>query len=361
MAGGVGSRFWPMSTPEKPKQFIDVLGIGKSLIQLTIERFETVIPIENVWIVTSEKYKSIVREQLPLIPESQILMEPCMRNTAPCIEYVSRKIYAKYPEANLVFSPADHIVLDVNTFREVIKNSLAFTEKREAILTLGMMPTRPETGYGYIKAVSRDVTPVASDENITPVASDENITPVASDIHKVEAFKEKPNLETAKSYLNEGGYYWNAGIFIWNAKMVVNTIANLVPDLASVFDKIEPYFYTEKEQEFVNQYFPTCPNISIDYAVMEKSKEVYVYPANFGWSDLGTWGSLYTHLQQDENNNAIVGNGINLVDCKNCVVHTPAERKVVIQGLDNYIVAESDNTLLICRKEDEQQIKDWQK
>lgn len=340
MAGGVGSRFWPMSTPEKPKQFIDVLGIGKSLIQLTVERFETVIPIENVWVVTSEKYKSIVREQLPLIPETQILMEPCMRNTAPCIEYVSRKIYAKYPDANLVFSPADHIVLDVNTFSEVIKNSLAFTENREAILTLGMMPTRPETGYGYIKRQQDNVQ---------------------RSVFKVDAFKEKPNLETAKSYINEGGYYWNAGIFIWNAKMVVNTIATLVPDLASVFDKIEPYFYTEKEQEYINQYFPTCPNISIDYAVMEKSKEVYVYPADFGWSDLGTWGSLYTHLQQDENNNAVVGSNINLVDCKNCIVHTPLERKVVIQGLDNYIVAESDNTLLICKKEEEQHIKDWQK
>lgn len=350
MAGGVGSRFWPMSTPERPKQFIDVLGIGKSLIQLTVERFDTVIPIENVWIVTSEKYKNIVREQLPGVPESQILLEPCMRNTAPCIEYVSRKIYAKYPDANLVFSPADHIVLDINTFREVIKNSLAFTENRDAILTLGMMPTRPETGYGYIKAISSQQFNLCRD-----------VTPVASNIHKVEAFKEKPNLETAKSYLNEGGYYWNAGIFIWNVKMVVNTISNLVPDLASVFDKIEPYFYTEQEQEIVNQYFPTCPNISIDYAVMEKSDEVFVYPANFGWSDLGTWGSLYTHLDQDENRNATVGQNINLVDCKNCIVHTPSERKVVIQGLDNYIIAESDNTLLICKKEDEQLIKDWQK
>ena len=344
MAGGVGSRFWPMSTPEKPKQFIDVLGIGKSLIQLTVERFNTVIPIENVWIVTSEKYKSIVREQLPEIPETQILLEPCMRNTAPCIEYVSRKIYAKHPEANLVFSPADHIVLDVNTFRDVIKNSLEFTENRDVILTLGMMPTRPETGYGYIKRQQ------STDNSQQSEA-----------IFNVEAFKEKPNLETAKSYLNEGGYYWNAGIFIWNAKMVVNTIANLVPELASVFDTIEPYFYTDKEQEIINQYFPTCPNISIDYAVMEKSKEVFVYPADFGWSDLGTWGSLYTHLEQDENNNASVGQNINLVDCRNCVVHTPSERKVVIQGLDNYIIAESDNTLLICRKEDEQQIKDWQK
>lgn len=357
MAGGVGSRFWPMSTPERPKQFIDVLGIGKSLIQLTVERFDTVIPIENVWIVTSEKYKNIVREQLPGVPESQILLEPCMRNTAPCIEYVSRKIYAKYPDANLVFSPADHIVLDINTFREVIKNSLEFTENREAILTLGMMPTRPETGYGYIKAISSQQSAVSGQQlNLC-----RDVTPVASNIHKVEAFKEKPNLETAMSYIAEGGYYWNAGIFIWNVKMVVNTISNLVPDLASVFDKIEPYFYTEQEQDIVNQYFPTCPNISIDYAVMEKSKEVFVYPASFGWSDLGTWGSLYTHLEQDENKNATVGQIINLVDCKNCIVHTPSERKVVIQGLDNYIIAESDNTLLICRKEDEQLIKDWQK
>ena len=343
MAGGVGSRFWPMSTPERPKQFIDVLGVGRSLIQLTVDRFETVIPMENVWIVTSEKYKNIVMEQLPEVPETQILLEPCMRNTAPCIEYVSRKIHAKYPDANLVFSPADHIVLDVNTFRSVIKNSLEFTENREAILTLGMMPTRPETGYGYIKR------------------QQESESELVEGIYKVEAFKEKPNLETAKSYLEEGGYYWNAGIFIWNAKMVVNTIYKLVPDLALVFDKIEPYFYTDKEQEIVNQYFPTCPNISIDYAVMEKSKEVFVYPANFGWSDLGTWGSLYTHLDQDENNNATVGQNINMVDCKNCVVHTPSERKVVIQGLDNYIIAESDNTLLICKKEEEQHIKDWQK
>ena len=218
---------------------------------------------------------------------------------------------------------------------------MEFTEKREAILTLGMMPTRPETGYGYIK----------SQQSVSESVSES--------IHKVEAFKEKPNLGTAKSYLSEGGYYWNAGIFIWNAKMVINTIAKLVPELASVFDKIEPYFYTDKEQEYINQYFPTCPNISIDYAVMEKSKEVFVYPADFGWSDLGTWGSLYTHLQQDDNNNATVGNDIKLVNCKNCIVHTPSEKQVVIQGLDNYIIAESGDTLLICKKEEEQRIKEW--
>ena len=339
MAGGVGSRFWPMSTPEKPKQFIDVLGVGKSLIQLTVERFDNVIPIENVWVVTSEKYKNIVMEQLPEVPQDQILLEPCMRNTAPCIEYVSRKIYAKYPEANLVFSPADHIILDVVSFKGVIERALDYTRNNDVILTLGMMPSRPETGYGYIKSLPTE----------------------SGSIQKVEAFKEKPNLETAKAYLEEGGYYWNAGIFIWNVKMVVNTIANLVPELSRVFDKIEPHFYTEQEQEIINQYFPTCPNISIDYAVMEKSKDVFVYPACFGWSDLGTWGSLYTHLEQDENRNAVVGQNVNMVDCKNCIVHTPSERKVVIQGLDNYIIAENDNTLLICKKEDEQKIKDWQK
>ena len=339
MAGGVGSRFWPMSTAEMPKQFIDVLGIGKSMIQMTVERFDGVIPQENVWVVTSQRYKNIVMEQLPMVPETQILLEPCMRNTAPCIEYVSRKIYARYPDANLVFSPADHIVMDVPEFKRVISESLRFTSNRAAILTLGMMPSRPETGYGYIKA--RD------NENDT--------------IKKVEAFKEKPDINTAKAYLQDGGYYWNAGIFVWNVKMVVDTIASLVPDLHAVFDRITPSFYTDNEQDMVNEYFPTCPKISLDYAVMEKADEVYVYPARFGWSDLGTWGSLYTHLPLDASNNAVVGQEVKMIDCNNCVVHTPMEKKVVIQGLNGYIVAESRNTLLICRKEDEQLIKEWQK
>ena len=339
MAGGVGSRFWPMSTAEMPKQFIDVLGIGKSMIQMTVERFDGVIPQENVWVVTSQRYKNIVMEQLPMVPETQILLEPCMRNTAPCIEYVSRKIYARYPDANLVFSPADHIVMDVPEFKRVISESLRFTSNRAAILTLGMMPSRPETGYGYIKA--RD------NENDT--------------IKKVEAFKEKPDINTAKAYRQDGGYYGHAGIFVWNVKMVVDTIASLVPDLHAVFDRITPSFYTDNEQDMVNEYFPTCPNISIDYAVMEKADEVYVYPASFGWSDLGTWGSLYTHLPLDASNNAVVGQEVKMIDCNNCVVHTPMEKKVVIQGLNGYIVAESRNTLLICRKEDEQLIKEWQK
>ena len=340
MAGGVGSRFWPMSIPEKPKQFIDVMGIGKTMIQLTVERFKGIIAPDHVWIVTSKKYKNIVKEQLPEVPETQILMEPCMRNTAPCIEYVSRKIHSRYPKANLVFSPADHLVLDVPHFQEVIKESLEYTKNNDVIVTLGMMPTRPETGYGYIKS---------EDAN-----SKEKI-------QKVEAFKEKPNLETAKKYLADGGYYWNAGIFIWNVKMVVKTIAQLVPDLAAVFDKIEPHFYQKDEQDVIDELFPTCPNISIDYAVMEKSKDVFVYPASFGWSDIGTWGSLYTHIPYDANKNALIGENIQMVESKDCIVRSFGRKKVIVQGLDNYIVVDDNNCLLICKMQDEQLIKEWQK
>lgn len=340
MAGGVGSRFWPMSTPEKPKQFIDVMGIGKTMIQLTVERFSGIIEPSHVWVVTSKKYKEMVMQQLPEVPEQQILMEPCMRNTAPCIEYVSRKIYARYPDANLVFSPADHIVLDTPHFKEVISEALDFTKDKDVIVTLGMMPTRPETGYGYIKEVSG-----VSNGSIVPV----------------EAFKEKPNLETAKTYLAEGGYFWNAGIFVWNVKMVVTTIKKLVPDLAAVFDKIEPHFYKNDEQSVIDELFPTCPNISIDYAVMEKSKDVFVYPASFGWSDIGTWGSLYTHITPDEKRNAVIGENIKMFDSANCIVRSFGKKKVIVQGLDNYIVVDDNDCLLICKMQDEQLIKEWQK
>lgn len=343
MAGGVGSRFWPMSIPEKPKQFIDVMGVGKTMIQLTVERFSGVIEPDHVWIVTSKKYKEMVMQQLPEVPEQQILMEPCMRNTAPCIEYVSRKIYAKYPDANLVFSPADHIVLDAPHFKEVIKESLDFTKDKDVIVTLGMMPTRPETGYGYIKEVPR----------VSEVSK--------GSIVAVEAFKEKPNLETAKAYLAEGGYFWNAGIFVWNVKMVVNTIKRLVPDLAEIFDRIEPHFYKDNEQNIIDELFPTCPNISIDYAVMEKSKDVFVYPASFGWSDIGTWGSLYTHINPDENGNAVIGENIRTVDSMNCIIRSFGKKKVIVQGLDNYIVVDDNDCLLICKMQDEQLIKEWQK
>ncbi len=336
MAGGVGSRFWPMSTPECPKQFIDVLGIGKTLLQLTVERFEGLIPVENIWVVTSKNYKEIVAQQIPGIPSEQILLEPCMRNTAPCIAYVTYKIKKKYPEANLVFSPADHIVLNTEEFKRVVSTGLEFSEKSDAIVTLGMQPTRPETGYGYIKASEGGET-----------------------IRKVEAFKEKPILDTAKEYIADGSYFWNAGIFIWKVSTVVAELEQQTPVLAAKFAELNDHYYTAAEQEVIDREFPTCESISIDYAVMEKSARTFVYPASFGWSDLGTWGSLYTHLDKDYTDNAVVGQDVKLVDCSGCVVHAPQERRVVVQGLKDYIIAEHNDTLLICALSEEQHIKEW--
>lgn len=339
MAGGVGSRFWPMSTPECPKQFIDVLGIGKSLLQLTVERFLPQIDINNMWIVTSERYAKIVREQLPTIPEEQILLEPCMRNTAPCISYVAWKIRKKHGNVNLIISPADHIVIDTVKFGEIIRNGLEFVNGTNRILTLGIVPTRPETGYGYIKSEQGTVSETG--------------------VAKIESFKEKPNLETAKKYLQEGGYYWNAGIFLWNIDTITNEIKTNEPEIAEIFENLTNVFYTGIEQQCINTEFPKCKNISIDYAVMEKTKNAYVMPAAFGWSDLGTWGSLHEQLEHDPKHNTTVGGNVKLIDSKNCIIRMPEKKKAVIQGLDGYIVAEKDDTLLICKLEEEQRIKDF--
>lgn len=339
MAGGVGSRFWPMSTPDCPKQFIDVLGCGRTLLQLTADRFDGVCPPENIWVVTNEKYAQIVKDQLPTIPSDNILCEPCRRNTAPCIAYVSWKIKSKYPDANMVVTPSDHIVMNVKEFQRVITAGLNFTATSQSILTLGMEPSRPETGYGYIESeLSEEQT---------------------GEIHKVAAFKEKPSLEVAESYVAQDNYYWNSGLFIWSASTVVNTLREYQPAMAKIFDDLVPYFYSDEEQSKINEEFPKCDNISVDYAIMEKAKEIYVFPAEFGWSDLGTWGSLHEIKDRDENNNALMGDNIKTYETKNCVVHTTQERKVVIQGLDGYIVAEKDNTLLICRLSEEQRIKEF--
>ncbi len=337
MAGGIGSRFWPMSTPECPKQFIDVMGCGRSLIQLTVDRFRGICDPDHVWVVTSQQYVAIVKEQLPDVPADNILAEPCRRNTAPCIAYVAWKIQQRFPDANIVVTPSDALVLDTAEFRRVISQALDFTTQAGRIVTIGIKPSRPETGYGYIAAGNA-------------IAD--------SEICKVEQFKEKPNLDTAKSYLAAGNYFWNAGIFVWNVDTVVNAIRNYQPDLAEIFDNIAPAMYSNDEAAVIANLFPTCPNISIDYAVMEKSPDIYVHPADFGWSDLGTWGSLHTHLAHDEQGNATVGN-VSLFDSTNCIVHVPQNRRVVVQGLDGYIVAEKDNTLLICRLADEQRIKDF--
>lgn len=338
MAGGIGSRFWPMSTSEYPKQFIDVMGVGKSLIQLTVERFKDICPKENFWVVTSEKYVDIVKEQLPQIPAQHILAEPEARNTAPCIAYACWKIRKEFPQANIVVTPSDALVIDTAEFARCIAVALEKTADSQAIVTLGMMPTRPETGYGYIAAQGE---------------AD------AKGICKVEAFKEKPDVETAKGYLAAGNYFWNAGIFVWNADTITNAIRRYAPQIAGVMDELEPALFTDKEAEELKRLFPTCEKISIDYAVMEKAEDIFVLPAEFGWSDLGSWGSLRTLLPQDEAGNAKVGGRVDMYNCRNCVVHAAEEKRVVLEGLDGYIVAEKDGRLLVCRLSEEQRIKDF--
>lgn len=341
MAGGVGSRFWPMSTTDYPKQFIDVFGTGRTFIQMTYDRFKGVVSPENVWVVTSEKYADIVAEQLPDIPKGNILLEPCRRNTAPCIAYVSWRIKAKNPKANLVITPADHLVTDVVEFQRVIKSALGFTSETDAIVTLGMTPTRPETGYGYIQADLQE----ASLSN--------------KEIFRVDSFKEKPDLATAKEYVKKKEFYWNSGIFIWNVSTIVNALRIYEPGISRIFENLLPVYGTDKEQEMINKNFPLCESISIDYAVMEKAEEIFVFPANFGWSDVGTWGSLHTIAPVDKNGNNIIGNNVRLYETSNCVVHTTEEKRVVVQGLDGYIVAEKGDTLLICKLEEEQRIKEF--
>ncbi len=342
MAGGVGSRFWPMSTASKPKQFIDVLGTGKTLLQLTVERFGTLIDPQNIWVVTNRDYVSIVKEQLPDMPEGNILCEPCRRNTAPCIAYVSWRIKAQDPKANIVVTPSDHVVMNVQNFQRVIEQCMDFTSESDAIVTLGMKPTRPETGYGYIQA---DLS-AASLRN--------------KEIFRVDSFREKPDLETAQEYIKKNYYFWNAGIFIWNVSTIVNAFRIYQPKLSKIFEQMLPIYGTPEEQAAIDEQFPKCENISVDYAIMEKAEEIFVCPADFGWSDLGTWGSLLTQSKRDLYGNALIGQNISLFETTNCIVHTTEEKKVVVQGLDGYIVAEKDNTLLICKLAEEQRIKQFQ-
>ena len=337
MAGGVGSRLWPLSTPEKPKQFIDVLGVGKSLIQLTVERFIPVCAPENFWVVTGEKYVKLVREQLPDIPADQILAEPEGRNTAPCIAYASWKIACKDPEANIVVTPADALVLKTADFAATIAKALAFTEERDAIVTVGITPSRPETGYGYIHAAEA----------------------LHGQLVKVSEFKEKPDLDTAIRYLEDGRYFWNAGIFVWNVCTIVNELRSYTPQIAEVMDQLSPSLFTENESAELRRLFPTCEKISIDYAVMEKSPRIYVIAEDLGWSDLGSWGSVLTRMETDPDGNAVVGSDVRLFGCRDCFVHSAGEKTVVVEGLDGYIVAESGNRLLICRLSQEQHIKEY--
>ena len=341
MAGGVGSRFWPMSTVETPKQFIDVLGVGRTLIQQTSDRFKGICLPENIWVVTNKCYADLVREQLPDIPVENILLEPCRRNTAPCIAYVSWRIKMLDERANIVVSPSDHIVTDVIEFQRVINESLSFTSETDAIVTLGMKAVRPETGYGYIKA---DLSSNA---------------PRHKEIYRVDSFREKPDLATATRYISEKSYFWNAGIFIWSVETIVNALRIYAPGINNIFERMKDVFGTAEEQAHIDECYGDCDNISIDYAVMEKAEEKFVCPADFGWSDLGTWGALLLQSKRDMYGNSCIGADVKTFETHNCIIHTAQEKKVVVQGLDDYIVAEHDGTLLICKLSEEQRIKQF--
>ena len=348
MAGGIGSRFWPLSTPEYPKQFIDILGCGRTLIQLTVDRFKGICPMQNFWVVTNAAYVDIVRQQLPDIPETHILAEPAARNTAPCIAWACWRIKAEDPNANVVVTPADAVVMNPEEFRRVIKNALDFTAESDAIVTIGIKPSRPETGYGYVELVESLEFRVESQLKV------ESSKLRSSEIRRVREFKEKPTLEVAERYVKAGNYLWNAGIFVWNVNTITTAIQTYKPNIASDMERMKSY-------DDVKAIFPQCEKISIDFAVMEPAAadgKVYTHPADFGWSDLGNWASLYDKLQHDADGNASVGN-VHLYECHNCVVHTEDAKKVVLQGLDNYIVSEKGGQLLVCKRSEEQRIKEF--
>lgn len=349
MAGGIGSRFWPLSTPEYPKQFIDILGCGRTLIQLTVDRFKGLCPMENFWVVTNAAYVDIVRKQLPELPENHILAEPAARNTAPCIAWACWRIKGEDPGANVVVTPADAVVMNPEEFRRVIGNALAFTEKSDAIVTIGIKPSRPETGYGYVEVESGHTPQSLRDSS--PILGEQLAD---AEISKVAAFKEKPDLGTAEKYLAAGNYLWNAGIFVWNVKTITEAIKTYKPNIASDMERM-------KTAADVQEVFPQCEKISIDYAVMEPAAadgRVYTHPADFGWSDLGNWASLHDKLQKDSENNGAVGK-VDLYECKNCVVHAEEASKVVLQGLDGYIVSAKGDRLLVCKRSEEQRIKEF--
>ncbi|MCR5132764.1 MAG: mannose-1-phosphate guanylyltransferase [Bacteroidales bacterium] len=351
MAGGIGSRLWPVSTPQKPKQFIDLLGIGKTLIQMTVERFLPVCNKENFWVVTSASYVDIVKEQLPDIPASHILAEPEPRNTAPCIAYACWKIHSVNPDANIVVTPADALVINVQKFAAAIRKALNTTDGSNRIVTVGVAPTRPDTGYGYICAEEKN----------------------PDEVVKVREFKEKPDRRTAKQYLKAGNYFWNAGIFIWNAKTIISQMRAYAPQIAGIMDRIAASFGTWKEEETLNELFPTCEKISIDYAVMEKSPDIYVIASDLGWSDLGSFSSIKEHIpmpeddplpdggaaQALEGDNKVIGRDIRVFGCEGCIVHAEGTRTVVVAGLKDYIVAVKGANVLVCPLEDEQKVKEY--
>jgi len=338
MAGGVGSRFWPASTEDTPKQFLDILGVGKSLLRLTFERFLNLVPADRILIVTNKKYKALTQFHLPELREENILCEPSRNNTAPCVAYTALRLRAANPDAVFVTAPSDHIILKEEAFLQKITEAFEYVESNNAIVTLGIQPTRPDTGYGYIE--------VSNDES-----------DVAKKIHKVSSFKEKPNIDIAQSYLDAGNYLWNGGIFIWKANDLIDSFKLNAPDIINVLTVDESKFATSDEQLYIDRVYPNTPSISVDYAILEKADNVYTVPADIGWSDLGTWNSLHAFLDKDDNFSVTIGGNTHLVDTINTIVRSDSTKIVVIKGLDDYIVVDEPDALLIYPKGDEQEIK----
>jgi mannose-1-phosphate guanylyltransferase len=335
MAGGVGSRFWPVSTAEFPKQFHDMLGSGETLIQKTFSRLSKLIPAENILILTNEKYNRIVLDQLPMVKQEQVLLEPAMRNTAPCILYASLKIRKQNPNALVVVAPSDHWIEDENAFLDDLKTCFNFCDSNDALMTLGIKPTFPNTGYGYIEYDKSDSNP----------------------IKRVSQFREKPDYDTAKSFLESGNFLWNGGIFIWSVKSVLTAFHTFQPAMNALFLKGYEDYNTIKEVDFINDNYASAENISIDYALMENAENVFVLPASFDWNDLGTWGSLHEKLPKDDFNNAVVNANVILENASNNIIRTDAKKLIVIDGLDDYIIVDRNDVLLIYPKGKEQDIK----
>ncbi len=340
MAGGIGSRFWPMSRTSYPKQFIDILGTGRTLLQQTYDRFLRLCPPENIYVVTSDAYTHLVHEQLKDIPKENVLAEPARKNTAPCVAYASYKIAKMNPDALTVVAPSDHLILKEDTFIKAIRSCYKKAQDENCLVTLGIKPSRPDTGYGYIQ--------------FTESSGEKDPR-----IKKVKTFTEKPDLEMAKFFMSSGDFLWNSGIFIWSVKSIIEAFDKYEPELSAMFKEGIPNYNTPAESDFIKKAYTGCKNISIDYAVMEKADNVYVRSSIIGWSDLGTWGSLYDHIKKDENQNAIVGKNVMMYTSNNCIVNVSKDKLVVIEGLDDYIVVESDNIILICKKQDEQQIRNF--
>lgn len=338
MAGGIGSRFWPMSRTSYPKQFLDILGMGRSLIQNTYDRFAKFIPAENIFVVTSDEYEEIVKEQLPELNPDNILCEPSRKNTAPCVAYISYKLRSKNPEGALICAPADHLILDEKAFVKVCLEALDFVSKHKALITLGIQPTHPNTGYGYIQFEQQGVS---------------------DNVYKVKTFMEKPTIEIAKTFLASGDFLWNAGIFVWQVKNIVSAFATYLPEMAEVFEAESVNFTAANEKEAIGRIYPQCTNISIDYGIMEKANNVYLIPSSFGWSDLGTWNSAYENMAKDYLGNAVSGNNVMVIDATRCMVHGKDEKLYLLQGMDDYIMVDTEDVMLICKKEKEQEIKEY--